>query len=264
MQSDQTPVLEHEVTAPALPAAKGPERMQAAESGSRTDTLREDALSVTTDLPSSSVQVQAPRGLRRALRLDDAKLAEATLGNMLPDARDELGSFAKTSEIARLPIKGKMPQEPQPVVNRARALPATPDAALGMPMKTTPLEEVRPPEEVRSPRVGEPPLHEDLEKLSSKAMVPKSGMPPVMRPQELSALSNKAPDPDVQPTTSRKPTLISSAPDKDRRTRISIGRIDVQVNNQPSPLPPSPQQAKKSSRANVPDDRYVSRFVLRP
>lgn len=52
--------------------------------------------------------------------------------------------------------------------------------------------------------------------------------------------------------------------DKRRRSQISIGRIDVQVNNLPAPPPATPQPTKTSTRSNFLDTRYLSRFFLRP
>jgi len=70
---------------------------------------------------------------------------------------------------------------------------------------------------------------------------------------------------EPQVTTSRQimPPTISNTTDKRRRSQISIGRIDVQVNSQPAPQPPSPP-TKLPISSNFLDARYLSRFFLRP
>ncbi len=56
---------------------------------------------------------------------------------------------------------------------------------------------------------------------------------------------------------------VSNIVDKRKQSKISIGRIDVQVNNQLPPQPAGPQMAKPVASSNFLDTRYLSRFFLR-
>ena len=53
----------------------------------------------------------------------------------------------------------------------------------------------------------------------------------------------------------------AKAPESRRRTQLSIGRIEVQVNNQ-APQPAPPQPSRTSAGMNILEQRYLNRFFL--
>jgi hypothetical protein len=64
------------------------------------------------------------------------------------------------------------------------------------------------------------------------------------------------------PQAPSRPALPAS-PDN-RRRQISIGRIDVQVNNVPAPAEPAARPARTPAQSNFMEGRYLNRFALKP
>ena len=251
MASNQAVVPEPRMASPVAPADKQPEVMPAINSSLSRGYLHREALPVTPVPHSSSVTVQAPRGLRRTLYANDTKPIGVTLGNVPPEAAYEHGTFSEASERApRRLTESEALQDPQPVVKQGETIPVI----------SYPASPILDPSAVR---VVVPPQAVP-DRLLSKAILTDSGMKRVVRPPSIPKQIDNAPDAAVQPASPRKPALISGAMHQDRRGRISIGRIDVQVNNQLAPQPPSPQRAKQTARTNVLDARYLNRFFLRP
>jgi hypothetical protein len=63
------------------------------------------------------------------------------------------------------------------------------------------------------------------------------------------------------PSESPGPRLSAQTPDSRRRSQVSIGRIDVQVNNE-APPPSTPAPSRAGARMNSFQQRYLGRFLF--
>lgn len=251
MASDQAVGSERGITSPVTPAGKQPKTMPAIDSNLSAGSLHSEASPATAAPYSSSVVVQAPRGLRRAQHAVHAKPAEPALGYVFSDTRHEQASSSETSAKApNRSTESTALQGWQTSVKQADTVLITTYAASPISKPMTTGARMTP--------------QEGPARLLSKGMLSEGGtksvVPPPLMPMQIRNLS----DADDQSVLPRKPMAIASTAAQDRRSRISIGRIDVQVNNQPAPQPPSPQRAKQTVNTNALAARYLSRFLLRP
>jgi len=95
------------------------------------------------------------------------------------------------------------------------------------------------------------------------ASVQPTSVQPVPIPLERSEVSEMPrPRPDhIQPANHTEPLRLVFP--RKRESRISIGRVEVQVNNQPA-VPPSAPAAAPVSAGDSLSGRYLGRFALRP
>ena len=70
---------------------------------------------------------------------------------------------------------------------------------------------------------------------------------------------------EIQPTKHKQTVLplTSNVPDKRQRSQISIGKIDVQVNNLSAPEPAKQEPTSQSTRSNLLEGHYLNRFSLK-
>jgi hypothetical protein len=69
----------------------------------------------------------------------------------------------------------------------------------------------------------------------------------------------------VKPSQPAGRAALPASSDNRRRSQISIGRVDVQVNNVPAPAAePAPRPARPSGYSNFLERRYLNRFSLKP
>jgi hypothetical protein len=86
-------------------------------------------------------------------------------------------------------------------------------------------------------------------------------VPTPLERSEASGIPRPQPD-HIQPANHTEPLRLVFP--RKRESRISIGRVEVQVNNQPAAVPSPAPAAVPASAGDSLSGRYLGRFALRP
>jgi hypothetical protein len=116
---------------------------------------------------------------------------------------------------------------------------------------STPQAELRAPRQKLEPRGPQ----------SVSRVEPVSGPQPLFEHEKAEAHLFALPAKPPQPASR---AALPGPSDSRRRSQISIGRIDVQVNNAPAPAEPAPRPTSTRSYSNFMEARYLNRFSLKP
>jgi hypothetical protein len=268
---------EQDISAPGVPSREEP--LQAPVHNPVSDRIV-PAASQVAPLPAVGVRVLAPKGLRRARAGNDrqqeiTRVVEETLRAVSPRPPGNLTGVGTPVESARevsTITPGEMSQDISSQLQRK------PSAATPVPLAARiPTPRIPPPvaennaQEVQIQAAAEaPPARilpaaqkasvevkpsRDAEQSSTDSTV-ISKLPIEKQIVETRRFEERATVPkQVQPTF--------STTDKRRRSQISIGRIDVQVNNLSAQAPTSPLPARQPARSNFLEARYLDRFFLK-
>ncbi len=222
----------------------------------RTETALPTAAAMPPLAPypsTSGVRVRAPKGLRRSEGGNERLLEIIRTGGEPP---------LQTSNEVLMPPSIETPQVSQEATNLLERKPAVANPA---------------PVITRTPDL--PARGSATQNATLEGMIPvKAEAVPAQAMQAAMPLRVEGQRPvadrqisetslfEVRPTVPRQMAqpLVSNTTDKRRRSQISIGRIDVQVNNQPAQPLASPPSAKPQSHSSFLDTRYLSRFFFRP
>jgi hypothetical protein len=193
---------------------------------------------VASQSPRSRVAIRAPEALRSFVsgvprEHSIHKIAEETTRTFIP--RTLLNRTASESSEK---------QEKISVPRTAHRIPVQNEASLPEPIVATTQVPRVPNENARAP--------ESSFSLQPTSSVTHSSAIPVSEIRRFQAEPASAPPgprPPAQPAESR------------RRAQISIGRIDVQVNNQ-APQPATPQPSRAAARMNSLEQHYLGRFFI--
>jgi hypothetical protein len=279
MSNESLQVTEHEtvVREPRLVPQEEPRAIvQKPDTDSTVLPVSRAVLPSTSNPSTSGVRVQAPQGLRslraaserqqgiiqtvgetlrmvaqppQEIRVEQKSSSELT-ENSSPSVPSEVTQFSgEDSEQARAT---------QVIVHRESLTAKAPTPPVQV---TTTRAEAMPEIKSEAPSKQLPPVLET--KFSNKENVAPMQSQVVLRPQVEKQTAETRPV-EVRAAASRQTPLpsVRSTADKRRQSQISIGRIDVQVNNQPQLQPASPQ-AKMPPHSSFLDARYLSRFFLR-
>jgi hypothetical protein len=254
-------VQEHE----AMPLPASPVHEPVMESGPAVPQEIPAVWPFAPILSSPSERVHAPEGLRRArpnAMPQREVIREIVKMPRKQEPQPEPKRVSGQSESLLSPTSNEIPSVPVAIPNRAQNQPSSNHEQL-------------PAAHVPAQRI-ELPVDKDVivEKTSAQALPPIKKAPietaNVVReaeapPPVLPKLAVETHPVEVRATTSRQaiPPTVSNIVDKRKQSKISIGRIDVQVNNQLPPQPAAPQTAKTAASSNFLDTRYLSRFFLR-
>jgi hypothetical protein len=256
----ESAIREHGVVSPVVVSAEEQlQAMQMMDMSSSTRSADGEAWPVTPAPSASGVRVRAPKGLRPVRSGNAKQTIEESLEDLFRQTRTEHGRPLEVSERALQPTQGEAPQISQEVFDQVETAPLVP---YPRPLIT---KAANPTHRAEAKR------HESSNQVLPTTTVPGGEAKPQMQPPltQMPVIDKEIKTPrtlEVRAIASRQATLpvVSSATDKRRRGQISIGRIDVQVNNQPAQQQVSPQSAKLPTRSNFLDSRYLSRFFLRP
>ncbi|HMD20033.1 MAG TPA: hypothetical protein VKH40_06910 [Alloacidobacterium sp.] len=252
-----------------------------------SDRISPAASDVAPFMPATGavgVRVLAPKGLRRARAGNDrqqeiTRAVEETLRAVSPrppENRPEGGIPVESSLEASTITPGEMRQVAPDVFGQLQRKPSAPSPApltaripgprISAPVTDSKAQEVQiqaaaealpaqilPVAQKSSPEVK--PSRDAEQSSAHSPLIPK----PVVEKQiaETRRFEERATAPrQAQPA-------VFAATDKRRRSQISIGRIDVQVNNLSAQPSTSPLPARQPARSNFLEARYLDRFFLK-
>lgn len=245
MAADESAVGKQDIVSPAVVSGKEQlYSMQAMDTSSNAWSSGGEAW-VTTDPSVSTMRVAAPKGLRRARFGNDQQNEEnqvigQPVGHVFPQVRVAHESLS--------PRDVEVPQISRDISDHAQSVPVASQPRPTITKETTPTAQTAVAHEVARDQM--------LSVVESK--------PQAKQPSPLRFAADKQIE-AAHPLEARATApVVSNATDKPRRNQISIGRIDVQVNNQTAPPPVRPQPTKQATHSNFLDARYLSRFFLRP
>jgi len=177
--------------------------------------------------------------------LEASTITPGEMRQVAPDVSGQLQRKPSAASPAPLTARIPGPRIPAPVTD-SKAQESQIQAAEALPAQILPAAQ-KPSPEVKPSR--------DAEQSSAHSpLIPK----PVVEKQiaETRRFEERATVPkQTQPTF--------SATDKRRRSQISIGRVDVQVNNLSAQPSTSPLPARQPARSNFLEARYLDRFFLK-
>jgi hypothetical protein len=223
---------------------------------------------LTPILSSPSERVRAPEGLRRVrpnIMPQQEMIRDVVKLPRKQEVQAEVKHVSESFESLPGPAHSEATPVPAEISKHEQSRPI-PDSAQTLTTKAlvAPIDSPVTNAEVLPERVSAqalPPIQRvvtDTANTDRKVEIPAT--PPATPKLPIETQPN-----EVRTAALRKAVLptVSNSVDKRRQSKISIGRIDVQVNNQLPPQPTGPQAAKPSSSSNFLDTRYLSRFFLR-
>ena len=229
------------------------------------------------------VRVLAPKGLRRARTGNDrqqeiTRVVEETLravSSRPPENRPEGGTPVESSLEASTITPGEMRRVAPDVSGQ---LQRKPSAASPAPL-TARIPGPRISAPVTDSKAQEVQIQAAAEALPAQILPVAQKSSPEVKPsrdaEQSSAHSPLIPKPVVEKqiaetrrfeeraTVPKQTQPTFSATDKRRRSQISIGRVDVQVNNLSAQPSTSPLPARQPARSNFLEARYLDRFFLK-
>jgi hypothetical protein len=235
------------VLSDVAPGKEQPPPAQMTDTSSNVRSAGGEAWAVTSDPFASTIRVRAPKGLRHVRsgngKNEEIQAIEDPLNKVLPQIRVVHEGLAETSERYLQSTDGKGPQISRESSDQVEAVrvashpTAQTEAAHGGSRDRVPATVETKPQAKQPSALGIVADNqiEPVHPIEVRAIVPRQTVPPV----------------------------VGSAIDKPRRNEVSIGRIDVQVNNQTTPQPVGTQPTKQAIHSNFLDARYLSRFFLR-
>jgi len=276
---------EQDISATVAPSREEP--LQASVHNPVSDRSTPAVSDVVPFMPSTGavgVRVLAPKGLRRARAGNDrqqeiTRVVEETLRAVSPrplENRPEAGPAVESVRESSSTVHSEAAQASQDVSGQLQRKPsaATPvplTARIPSPRISAPATESK-PKEVQIQATAEAVSAQIL----PAAKKPSAEVKPSREAEQRSPYSPLMPKPTVEKQIAEtrrfeerarvpkpaQPTVVTSA-DKRRRSQISIGRIDVQVNNVSAHASASPQPARKPAHSNFLEVRYLDRFFLK-
>jgi hypothetical protein len=275
---------EQDISTPGVPSRGEP--LHAPVPNPVSDRNAPAASQVAPFMPAASavgVRVLAPKGLRRARTGNDrqqeiTRVVEETLRAVSPrppENRPESGTPVESAREASTTKRSKMPQVSPDFSGQLQSKPSAASpvslmARIPSPRVPAPATESKEQEDqiqatmealpgqvwpaAKKPRAEERPFRDAEQSSTHLPLIPK----PAVEKQiaETRRLEERATVPkQAQPTF--------STTDKRRRSQISIGRIDVQVNNLRPQASTSPLPARQPARSDFLETRYLDRFFLK-
>jgi len=208
--------------------------------------------------PETSFVVRAPRGLRSATERSSTAIAHSATRRPLSDvtdglpARHEIGTAAPRRNAATVAAR----REWRPLV--APRLPARTEPPMALPVDAAaPKGNTEPAAARERARPDEP-----LQLVSAAAH----------RSRPVNPSEQTAPTPPTRRVLSPEPQQLSAMPrnpatNAESGNRITIGRVEVQVNNRAPRQPIMPRSERRRVSWSGPgllDRHYLDRFFLRP
>jgi hypothetical protein len=243
-----------------------------------------DVAPFTSAAGAVGVRVLAPKGLRRARTGNDrqqeiTRVVEETLRAVSPrppENRPESGTPVESVLEPSPMAHSEVAQTSQGVSGQLQRKPSAATPAPLSARTTTP----RIPAPVAESKAQEVQIQAAAEALPAQilpvAKETRSEVKPSRDAEQSSAHSPLIPKPVVEKqiaetrrfeeraTAPRQAQpAVFAATDKRRRSQISIGRIDVQVNNLSAQASTSPLPARQPARSNFLEARYLDRFFLK-
>jgi hypothetical protein len=251
MAADESAVGKQDIVSPAVVSGKEQlYSMQAMDTSSNAWSSGGEAW-VTTDPSASTVRVAAPKGLRRA-RFGNDQQNEAS--QVMGQPVDHVFPQVRVAHESLSPRDVEVPQISREISDDAQSVPVASQPRPTITKETTSTAQTAVADEGARDQV----LSVVESRLQAKQPSPlrfaADKQSEAARPLEARATAPRQ----------TAPSLVFNATDKPRRNQISIGRIDVQVNNQTAPQPVGLQPTKQATHSNFFDARYLSRFFLRP
>jgi hypothetical protein len=229
----------------------------------------EPSIEAASGLPAATV-IRAPRGLRsagtdREHQSAVARAIEQTLATLAP--RATAASTVNAPPRAEPPIRLQRKPAAGPAATVASDVVQAPaaDAAVAqieVPASHGPADVEHIAASAAPPNL--PASRENREPQSRQRAREMESLPGLWalferEPGEMHGLEFSA----KPPQGATRPAL-PVASDSRRRSQISIGRVDVQVNNVPPVAEPAPRPAGTSAYSNFLEARYLNRFSLKP
>ncbi len=249
--------------------------------GASSHTVEPPVSGEVVSAPAMVTAIRVPKGMRRAVTIHESQSAmvraiEQTLSALAPRASQgptESASAIPNAQDARPLSRIESPAQVQPKPAAAGPMPVLPAEVTQAPLPDTTIAQP----EARSTMRSTDAEARSVDASPANLRAPAANIEPRSRQRAMETQPIRGPHPPLErevgathvfelpakpPQAAARPAL--SALSESRRRQISIGRIDVQVNNVAPVAEAEPRATRTRSHSTFLEARYLNRFSLKP